>query len=109
MYTITDVEELGEWMRRRFEAFGKSEVGGEEDGDESREGEGEGMFEKVELPEEGKEGEWVDEGGEKGEVGTLVRCIREETEEGKKVTRNGGKKFVSVFRRREDPKWPDEI
>lgn len=109
VYTITDVEELGEWMRRRFEAFGKSEVGGEEEGGESREGEGEGTFEKIELPEEGKEGEWVDQGGEKGEVGMLVRCIREETEEGKKVTRNGGKKFVSVFRRRDDPAWPDEI
>ena len=106
MYTITDVEELGEWMRRRFEAFGKSGVGGEDDGVKSG---GEGMFEKIELPNEGKEGEWVDEGGERGQVGMLVRCIREETEEGKKVQRNGGKKFVSVFRRREDPAWPDEI
>ncbi|KAM0794626.1 tRNA methyltransferase [Usnea florida] len=76
VYTITDVEELGEWMRGRFEAFGK---------------------------------EWVKEGGEKGDVGRLIRCIREETEEGKKVTRNGGKKFVSVFQRREDPAWPDKI
>lgn len=109
VYTITDVEELGEWMRRRFEAFGKRGVGGEDDGGESGEGRGEGMFEKVALPEEGKEREWAAEGGEKAEVGMLVRLIREETEEGKKVTRNGGKKFVSVFRRREDPAWPDEI
>ncbi|CAD6566195.1 MAG: tRNA (guanine-N(7)-)-methyltransferase (tRNA(m7G46)-methyltransferase) [Alectoria sarmentosa] len=109
VYTITDVEELGEWMRRRFAAFGSSGVGGEDDGVETREGQGESVFEKVELPEEGKEGEWVVEGGEKREVGMLVRCIREETEEGKKVSRNGGKKFVSVFRRKEDPAWPDEI
>lgn len=109
VYTITDVEELGEWMRRRFEAFGKVGVGGEDDGGEGGEGGGEGMFEKLELPEEGKEGEWVGEGGEKGQVGMLVRCIREETEEGKKVTRNGGNKYVSVFRRREDPAWPDDI
>lgn len=108
VYTITDVEELGEWMRRRFEAFGKSGVGGEDDGMESEERRGEGMFEKIELPEEGTEGEWVKEGGEKGKVGMLIRCIREETEEGKKVSRNGGKKFVSVFRRREDPAWPDD-
>lgn len=108
VYTITDVEELGVWMRRRFEAFGKSGVGGDDDG-EGGEGGGEGMFETIELPDEGKEGEWVDEGGKKGEVGMLVRCIREETEEGKKVTRNGGTKFVSVFRRREDPAWPDDI
>lgn len=109
VYTITDVEELGEWMRSRFEAFGKSGVGGEDEGGESGEGRAEGMFETIELPEEGKEGEWVDEGGQKGLVAMLVRCIREETEEGKKVTRNGGKRFVSVFRRREDPAWPDEI
>lgn len=110
VYTITDVEELGVWMRRRFEAFGGGgSGGGEDDDDEGGGGGGEGLFEKVEVPEEGKEGEWVDEGGEKGEVGMLVRCIREETEEGKKVTRNGGKKFVSVFRRKEDPAWPDEI
>lgn len=112
VYTITDVEELGEWMRRRFEAFGNGKSGGGGGEDEGVEGDdegGEGLFEKVEVPEEGKEGEWVDEGGEKGEVGMLVRCIREETEEGKKVTRNGGKKFVSVFRRKENPAWPDEI
>lgn len=125
VYTITDVEELAGWMRGRFEAFGKGGGRGGEDGNdddddenddggggggvEGGEGRGEGMFERVELPEEGKEGEWVDEGGEKGQVGMLVRCIREETEEGKKVTRNEGKKFVSVFRRKEDPAWPDEI
>ena len=76
---------------------------------ESEEGRGEGLFEKIAIPEEGKEEEWVREGGEKGDVGKLIRCIREETEEGKKVTRNGGKKFVSVFRRRKDPAWPDKI
>ncbi len=35
-----------------------------------------------------------------------VKCMREETEEGKKVERNGGTKFVAVFRRVEDPPWP---
>jgi tRNA (guanine-N7-)-methyltransferase len=34
-----------------------------------------------------------------------VRVMREETEEGKKVERNGGRKFVAVWRRREDPAW----
>ena len=99
VFTITDVEELAGWMRGRFEAFGKR-LG---HGDDVGEGEGEGVFEKVEVPEEGKEDGWQDK-----EVGRLVKCIREETEEGKKVTRNGGTKFVAVFRRREDPKWPDE-
>ena len=35
-----------------------------------------------------------------------VAGLREETEEGKKVTRNGGRKFVAVFRRGVDPEWP---
>jgi tRNA (guanine-N7-)-methyltransferase len=30
-----------------------------------------------------------------------------ETEEGKKVERNGGKKFVVCFKRIEDPPWPE--
>lgn len=34
-----------------------------------------------------------------------VRVMREETEEGKKVTRNNGPKFVAVFRRLPDPEW----
>ncbi|KAL2043366.1 hypothetical protein N7G274_003672 [Stereocaulon virgatum] len=95
VYTITDVEELGKWMRDRFEAFGKY-AGGV------------GLFERVEIPEEGREGEWEGRGREECRVGVLVRCIREETEEGKKVTRNGGRKFVSVWRRRDDPGWPDD-
>lgn len=35
-----------------------------------------------------------------------VRAMRTETEEGKKVERNNGKKFVAVFRRLHDPSWP---
>ena len=104
VYTITDVEELGEWMRERFETFGKCEGGGGGGGG----GGGAGLFERVEIPEEGKEGEWETRDAEEGRVGRLVRCIREETEEGKKVTRNGGTKFLSVWRRRRDPAWPDE-
>jgi len=103
VYTITDVEDLAKWMRERFREFGCAGGGGQ--------GGKDGMFEEVEIPEEGREGEWIggDEGGEKREVGRMVRCIREETEEGKKVTRNKGRKFVGVWRRREDPLWPDEV
>jgi tRNA (guanine-N7-)-methyltransferase len=72
VYTITDVEDLHNWMVERFEAHPS--------------------FERV--------GEEEQEGDE------LVGVMREETEEGKKVTRNGGKKFVAVFRRGEDPEWP---
>ncbi|KAF2722688.1 m7G tRNA methyltransferase [Polychaeton citri CBS 116435] len=34
-----------------------------------------------------------------------VQVMTTETEEGKKVERNGGSKFVAVFRRLEDPEW----
>ncbi|KAL9101169.1 MAG: hypothetical protein Q9163_003547 [Psora crenata] len=100
IWTITDVEELAGWMESRLMAFGGAAAGGM--GNYGLEGQ-EGMFEKVEVPEEGDEGGWEDK-----QVGMLVRCMREETEEGKKVTRNGGKKFVSVWRRRQDPPWPGE-
>ena len=93
VYTITDVEELAGWMKERFREFGG------------------GLFEEVEVPGEGMEQEWGRENGlgEKRDVAMLVRSIREETEEGKKVTRNGGRKFVSVWRRGKDPQWPNEV
>ncbi len=42
------------------------------------------------------------------EKDSCVKIMMEETEEGKKVSRNGGKKFVGVWRRRENPAWPVE-
>jgi tRNA (guanine-N7-)-methyltransferase len=80
VYTITDVEELHLWMVKHFV------------GDEA--GQGRKMWEIV--------------GDAENENDECVRVMREETEEGKKVTRNGGKKFVAVFRRREDPEWDDD-
>lgn len=35
-----------------------------------------------------------------------VQVMRTETEEGKKVERNQGDKFVACYRRLEDPPWP---
>ena len=72
VYTITDVEDLHDWMVGHFEAHAS--------------------FERV-------------EGGE-AEADECVEVMRVETEEGKKVERNGGVKFVAVFRRVEDPPWP---
>ncbi|KAK0777190.1 tRNA (guanine-N(7)-)-methyltransferase (tRNA(m7G46)-methyltransferase) [Friedmanniomyces endolithicus] len=45
-------------------------------------------------------------GEEELEGDECVETMRRETEEGKKVERNGGRKFVAVFRRLEDPPWP---
>jgi tRNA (guanine-N7-)-methyltransferase len=84
VYTITDVEELHGWIAGHFE-------------DESLAGEGRELWERVE------EAEFDGD----GDLARCVRVMREETEEGKKVERNGGRKFVAVWRRREDPEWPE--
>lgn len=78
VYTITDVEELHQWMAKHFE--------GEEAGD-ARE-----LWERVAQEELDRD--------------PCVRIMSEETEESKKVTRNGGQKFIAVFRRKENPSWP---
>jgi len=38
----------------------------------------------------------------------LVAVMRRETEEGKKVERNKGRKFVACWRRKEEVAWPGE-
>ena len=81
VYTITDVEDLHQWMAGHFAAHP--------------------LFERV-LEEE----EAVPEDETQGDP--CVRIMSTATEEGKKVTRNGGKKFIAVFRRIADPPWPGE-
>ncbi|KAF8867248.1 putative methyltransferase related protein [Acephala macrosclerotiorum] len=71
IYTITDVEDLHNWMVSHFNAHPS--------------------FERV-LEEE-------------QEADECVKVMRVETEEGKKVERNKGQKFVALFRRLEDPAW----
>lgn len=72
VYTITDVEDLHQWMVQHFDAHRS--------------------FERV--PEEEQEAD------------PCVKVMRVETEEGKKVGRNQGLKFVALYRRVEDPPWP---
>ncbi|KAI1614647.1 guanine-N7--methyltransferase [Exophiala viscosa] len=79
VYTITDVEELHQWMVKHFVS--------EEAGD-ARE-----LWERVPA--------------EELESDPCVKVMSEETEESKKVTRNGGKKFIAVLRRKQDPEWPN--
>jgi len=78
VYTITDVRDLHDWMVGHLESHPSFERVGEEE----------------------FEGE--------GEVAKCVEVMRRETEEGKKVERNKGEKFVAVFRRIVDPPWPGE-
>jgi tRNA (guanine-N7-)-methyltransferase len=72
VYTITDVEDLHNWMKERFGGCS--------------------LFERLSE--------------EEVEADECVEVMREETEEGKKVTRNGGVKYVACFRRKSDPEWP---
>ena len=51
---------------------------------------------------------WARVTDEELEKDPCVKVMMEETEEGKKVSRNGGKKFVGVWRRGENPARPDE-
>ncbi|WEW55730.1 tRNA (guanine-N(7)-)-methyltransferase (tRNA(m7G46)-methyltransferase) [Emydomyces testavorans] len=84
LYTITDVEDLHLWIVSHFE-------GTADDTSEK------GMVGVSEL--------WERVDDEELEKDECVRIMREETEEGKKVARNGGNKFVAVWRRRKDPQW----
>ncbi|THV87755.1 hypothetical protein D6C90_00337 [Aureobasidium pullulans] len=72
VYTITDVEDLHNWMVEHLDAHPS--------------------FERVSEAEQ--------------EADECVAVMREETEEGKKVTRNKGNKYVALFKRLEDPAWP---
>ncbi|KAI5922792.1 putative methyltransferase [Camillea tinctor] len=71
VYTITDVEDLHDWMVQHLEAHP--------------------AFKRVAEEEQ--------------EADPCVGIMRTETEEGKKVERNKGQKFVALFRRLEDPPW----
>ncbi|KAI0899214.1 putative methyltransferase [Annulohypoxylon nitens] len=71
VYTITDVEDLHNWMVQHLEAHPSFERVSEEEQDDD----------------------------------ACVEVMRTETEEGKKVERNKGQKFVALFRRLEDPPW----
>lgn len=72
VYTITDVEDLHNWMVEHLDAHPS--------------------FERVSEAEQ--------------EADECVAVMRQETEEGKKVTRNNGNKYVALFKRLEDPAWP---
>ncbi|XP_019620612.1 PREDICTED: tRNA (guanine-N(7)-)-methyltransferase-like isoform X1 [Branchiostoma belcheri] len=73
VYTITDVEEVHEWMKQHFVQHP--------------------LFHQM-TPEEYKED-------------PVVEKLYESTEEGQKVTRNKGDKFLAIFRRIKDPLLPN--
>lgn len=100
VYTITDVRDLHEWMVEHFDkhpSFERVQLDAETIAQgKSQDGEANGELEKY--------------GGQAvgtAEMELCVRLMMTETEEGKKVTRNKGNKYVAVFRRLLDPAWPE--
>ncbi|KAL3480596.1 putative methyltransferase-domain-containing protein [Aspergillus californicus] len=90
LYTITDVEEYHYWILRHF---GVQDRDQNQDMEEDEiEGGVKELFERV-----------SEEEVEKDEC---VSVMKDATEEGKKVSRNKGNKYVAVFRRKENPGWP---
>lgn len=107
LYTITDVEEYHRWILRHFVKRNKSakaEDGGEEE--QASEDEEEAEDEREGNGDTGVKELWERVSDEELEKDPCVGVMREETEEGKKVTRNKGNKYVAVFRRLPDPEWP---
>jgi tRNA (guanine-N7-)-methyltransferase len=111
LYTITDVEEYHYWVLRHFgvldhtntnpitinTAQEEKKVEAEEEEDEDEDDENSGVARVRELFERVSDEELA--------ADECVKVMREETEEGKKVARNQGPKFVAVFRRLPDPDW----
>ncbi|BCS27164.1 tRNA (guanine46-N7)-methyltransferase [Aspergillus puulaauensis] len=96
LYTITDVEEYHYWILRHFGYYYQGQQGQEQQGEG-----GGGQEEKMEGSSELFE-RLTEEELERDEC---VRVMKDATEEGKKVTRNKGNKYVAVFRRKSNPEW----
>lgn len=79
LYTITDVEEYHLWILEHFKQGG---------------GGGGGIGEL-----------WERVSDEELQQDKCMHVMLDGTEEAKKVTRNGGNKYVAVFRHKEDPEW----
>lgn len=114
MYVVTDVRDLYDWFRMSFESEAGRDLFCEvkvkrKSGDKGVDGGGSGSFtdhqiHNEEVHDEKDEAEIVEEGGE--DPDPCIPIMQTSTEEGKKVSRNGGDKFVAVWQRKENPPWP---
>ncbi|KAL4934803.1 hypothetical protein BDV06DRAFT_217867 [Aspergillus oleicola] len=103
LYTITDVEEYHFWILRHF---GYEKASGDQDGEEQGEDiKMEGTDGGEEEKREGSSELFERLSEEELEKDECVRVMKEATEEGKKVARNKGNKYVAVFRRKGNPEW----
>ncbi|OJJ49366.1 hypothetical protein ASPZODRAFT_150262 [Penicilliopsis zonata CBS 506.65] len=94
LYTITDVEEYHHWILRHFHSQSGEEVAA--DAAEPAE----------QVADTGIKDLWERVSDEELEKDECVKVMKISTEEGKKVARNKGNKYVAVFRRKADPEWP---
>jgi tRNA (guanine-N7-)-methyltransferase len=117
VYTITDVQELGGWIVRAFLGDEDRGMPGTGPGSAMRDEPGPGPGHEHEHEHGGrlKSGNagditqlWERVSDAENDADPCVRAMTDETEEGKKVTRNHGRKYIAVFRRRGDPEWVDE-
>lgn len=98
VYVITDVRDLYDWIRACFDGTAVSD---QDDHNDHGDGQPREVDQRREL--------WEEVPEEERERDVCMRAVREETEEGRKVQRNGGDKFAACWRRRRDPDWPLEI
>lgn len=130
MYVVTDVRDLFEWFRMSFgteagrELFVEVKVktnkrrkrgGVVERGEGGVNAEERGAGSDVQLGSKKVNDEEEDVDEEKGadqpeeeepNQDPCIAIMQTCTEEGKKVSRNGGDKFVGVWRRKANPPWP---
>jgi tRNA (guanine-N7-)-methyltransferase len=106
LYTITDVEEYHHWILGHFVKRG--ELGeGESTTEEAKQEQDQDADDDEQDEDAGVKELWERLSDEELEADPCIPVMKEETEEGKKVTRNNGNKFIAVFRRRPDPDWLD--
>lgn len=87
LFTISDVEDLADWMARHAGAHPMFERIPNETIEEYEKNNPTGSVSNVQV-------------NDMNEVVVCVNAMKNGTEEGQKVTRNGGSKFYSVFRKR---------
>ena len=86
LYTITDVEEYHHWI---LDHFRQEPVPGQEG----------------EVEQGGIKDLWERVSDEEVQQDKCVQLMKDATEEGQKVSRFEGLKFVAVYRRKPDPEW----
>ncbi|MCJ1267516.1 tRNA (guanine-N(7)-)-methyltransferase (tRNA(m7G46)-methyltransferase) [Lobaria immixta] len=101
VYIITDVRDLYDWIRACFDGTATEQDVNDDATQQQQQQRPREVDVRSEL--------WEEVPEEERERDVCMRAVREETEEGRKVQRNGGDKFAACWRRRRDPDWPLDI